>query len=414
MSSNGRRVLFFSPLLAMPGQHGGCVYPHAILTELHRQGFAIDYAWLGAPLFGGRRLMGNPLNASYIARGWVRSCKRIGPFLVPSTVDGWLGQSELLTYNQRIHGGEHLATAAERAYAANLVRRLRPRFVLIDSTPMLNLLDDLSPEERRTLQVAVLTHNLTHRRAELYRAHRQPLDFLPMDSDEEADLLARSDIVIAIQEREADAFRSMVREQEVITVPMPAATEPLPVSEEQTGRCLFVGGYSGHNIESIRWLLSEVWPRVRSALPHAEIAIAGTAGRVVEVPPPGVRVVGPVDDIKAEYAAASVCVVPLPLGTGLKIKLIEAMSFGRPVVTTPAGAEGFADIEEGRIAVVASDAQSFAAEVCRLLSSGSDRVAVAHRQLDWVRNRLSPERALAPYTTLLRQSASARLAPLST
>ena len=395
------RLLFFSPLLAMPSQHGGCVYPNAILTELHRQGFAIDYGWLGAPLSHGRRWMRNPLNAPYVSKGWIRGTRGIGGVLLPTTLGGWLGRHESLDYDPSANGGEHTATPAERRFATKIIRRLRPRTVLIDSTPMLTLLDYLPAEKRASLQVSVLTHNLTFRRAELYRAHGQPLDFLPMTRDEETALLDRADVVIAIQEREAEAFRTMLPGKRVITVPMPVLPEPQPIEAEKAGRCLFVGGYSGHNIEALRWLLAEIWPTVRHAVPEAELVIAGTVCRAIENPPPGVRAIGPVENLKSEYAATALCLVPLPLGTGLKIKLVEAMSYGRAVVTTPAGAEGFGELEAGRVAVVAEGAQIFVDKVVELLRSESQRAEVVRRQLAWIEQSLTPKAALSSFTTLL-------------
>lgn len=399
-SHHNRRLLFLSPLLAMPSQHGGCVYPHALLQELRRQDFAVDYGWLGAPLLGGRRWMRPPPTA-FATTSWVRGTMRLGPVLIPSTLGGWLGRKEQLPYDPSRHGGEHLATAAERRFAARLVGRLRPRHVLVDTIPMLGLFDELTPDARRQFQVGVLTHNLIHRRTELYRDHHQPLDFLPLTEAEETALLGRADFVIAIQEREAEAFRRMLPGKRVITVPMPLRPRPLATTAETPGRALFVGGYSGHNIAAVQWLNEEIWPRVRRAVPEAELVVAGTVGRAVVAPAPGVRVAGPVGNLENEYAAAGVCLVPLPLGTGLKIKLVEAMGYGRAVVTTPAGAEGFAELEAGRVAVVAADAATFADQVARLLLSAPERAAVVQRQLAWLGLTLAPEAALAPLTELL-------------
>ena len=193
----------------------------------------------------------------------------------------------------------------------------------------------------------------------------------------------------------------MLPGKRVVTVPMLSLPQPQPAEAETTGRCLFVGGYSGHNIEAVRWLLAEIWPSVRKAVPEAELVIAGTVGRAVKNPPPGVRAIGPVENLKNEYAAASLCLVPLPLGTGLKIKLVEAMSYGRAVVTTPAGAEGFSELEAGDVAVVAEGAKAFTDKVVELLRSAQIRAEVAHRQLAWIELSLSPKAALSSFTALL-------------
>jgi glycosyltransferase involved in cell wall biosynthesis len=106
--------------------------------------------------------------------------------------------------------------------------------------------------------------------------------------------------------------------------------------------------------------------------------------------------VGPHPDLRETYAAASVVLAPRPLGTGLKLKVVEGMAAGRAVVTTPAGAEGFDELENGSTAVVADSAQTFADSVVRLLRDPASRRQIAARQLDWISRRLNPEAALAP------------------
>jgi glycosyltransferase involved in cell wall biosynthesis len=395
-------LLFFSPLLAMPDQHGGCVYPYALLAELHRQGAAIDYAWLGAPL-GRRRVMRNPLTSGFVHRGWVRGARPLGGFLIPDSFAGWFGgarpdESDL---------GEHFPTPAEQAFAARVIRRTGANAVLVDGTATLPILDQLTTAERARLRVGVLTHNLNSRRTELYRVHGQKLDFLPMTATEETALLERADVIVAIQEREADAFRAMLPGRRVVTVPMPVQPAPLPIEREVSGRCVFVGGFSGHNIEALHWLLNDIWPRVRAAFPAADLAVAGTVCQAVKTAPAGVRLMGPLGNLEAFYAEAAVSLVPLPMGTGLKIKLVEAMGRGRAVVTTPAGAEGFSELEAGEIAVVAGQPAEFANAVVQLLSDAKWRGEVARRQLAWIKSRLAPADALAPLGELWQPPVSA-------
>lgn len=394
-------LLFFSPLLAMPDQHGGCVYPYALLAELHRQGVAIDYAWLGAPL-GRRRVMRDPLTRGFVRRGWVRGARKLGGFLIPDSLAGWRGAAS----PEASAGGEHLPTPDEQAFAARIIRQTAPAAVLVDGTCTLPILDRLTPAERASIRVGVLTHNVNSRRTELYRTHGQKLDFLPMTAAEETALLERADLVVAIQEREAETFRALLPGRRVVTVPMPVPPAPLPLEREIPGRCVFVGGFSGHNIEALHWLLTDIWPRVRAAHPGAELAVAGTVCQAVPSAPVGVRLVGPLGNLEAFYAEAAVSLVPLPMGTGLKIKLVEAMGRGRAVVTTAAGAEGFAEVEAGEVAVVAEQATEFAAAVVTLLADAPWRREVARRQLAWIERRLAPAEVVAPLAELWQPAVS--------
>lgn len=384
----------------MPSQHGGCVYPHALLGALHHAGHPVHYGWIGAPLGQGRRAMRDPLRAPYIARGWVRDTVRIGRVRVASTLAGWLSRRPA-SAPARPAEIEHLATPAEQHFAADLIKRTRPGAVIVDGTPMLTLLDGLPSDVRTTIRVFVLTHNLTHRRTELYRAAGQALDFLPMSAIEESALLRRADTVVAIQDREAEAFRALLPGKPVITVPMPCTPEPLDSARAEPDRCLFVGGYSGHNILAVQDLVRAIWPRIRATRPNAQLAIAGTVGKAVGAAPPGVQLLGPVSDLRSEYARASVCLVPLPMGTGLKIKMVEAMSCGRPVVTTRAGAEGFDALESGDVVRVADTPGAFADACTDLLCHPPAWERAVTHQLDWIRQNLSGSLALRQLTPLL-------------
>jgi glycosyltransferase involved in cell wall biosynthesis len=133
-----------------------------------------------------------------------------------------------------------------------------------------------------------------------------------------------------------------------------------------------------------------VWPHlVRSGCPPLTVV-----GRDPQALParladhPGVRLVGAVDDVAAELAAATVVALPLRSGGGTRIKLVEALAHGRPTVTTTKAAEGV-DVVAGRHALVADDPAGFAAAVLRVRSDPELRAALGAagrdlvRALDW-------------------------------
>ena len=400
------RLLFASPLLAMPHQHGGCVYPDAVLTALHAEGMAIDYAWLAWPLRRDRMVMRDPLQAGYVDRGHIPGTRRLGRWRFRAPGE-WRTRPQVASREDS--RAEPLPTADEQTFFRELVRRTNPRAVLIDFTTTLPVLDGLLPAEREKLTVAVLTHNVIHRRTQLYRERQLPLDFRPLTRAEEAALLRRADVIVAIQEREAEEFREMVPDREVIVVPMPVEVRQRVASPEQAPRCLFVGGYSGHNLDGLRWFLSEVWPGVLAALPDAGFDVVGTVGEAVPPGAPRVRVHGPLNDLGSVYAQASVCVVPLRFGTGLKIKLIEAMAHGRAVVSTPAGAEGFPELEDGEVVPVAESAAEMVAAIVRLLRDHSLRGEQISRQDSWLQCRFASSVAVRPLVDLFMPIATPAL-----
>ncbi|MGN6306828.1 MAG: glycosyltransferase [Mesorhizobium sp.] len=138
---------------------------------------------------------------------------------------------------------------------------------------------------------------------------------------------------------------------------------------------LFVGNATPPNRAALLWFLSEVWPAVRTSCPTARFRAVGTAALAPEIASvDGFERVGPLPDLAPEYRRARLVVAPLVSGTaGVKVKVAEAMSYGRPLVTTPIGVDaGDANqLDEG--AIVADGAADFARAVIALLSDADLR-----------------------------------------
>ena len=151
------------------------------------------------------------------------------------------------------------------------------------------------------------------------------------------------------------------------------------------------------NVDAVEWFAKEVLPRVRRARPDATFIAAGTR------PHRRVRALGDaqsivvqedVPDVGAVLARATVAVAPMHAGSGQPLKILEAMACGTPVVATPIAASGL-DAEPGRHLLVGTDAESFAAQVLRVLDEpGLARsLAVEARRL--MEERYTWERSVA-------------------
>ncbi|MBI5877787.1 MAG: glycosyltransferase [Chloroflexi bacterium] len=158
-------------------------------------------------------------------------------------------------------------------------------------------------------------------------------------------------------------------------------------------RLIFNGALSfGANFQAVDYFLREVWPAVLQAEPRAELWITGrtddaTRNRV----PPAQRVLftGYLADVKPAVAEAAVCIAPLQVGGGTRLKILEAMVLGTPVVSTSKGAEGL-EVRDGEHLLIGDTPEQFAAQVVRLLRDEElrDRLAANARRLvegtyDW-------------------------------
>jgi polysaccharide biosynthesis protein PslH len=136
-------------------------------------------------------------------------------------------------------------------------------------------------------------------------------------------------------------------------------------------------------------LCREVLPVVRAELGDVRLRITGSTSGVDTSPfsaVDGVEFTGYVEDIRPVLGAASALVVPLKFGGGTRIKILEAMAIGTPVVSTPMGAEGI-EAEDGVHLLLGETVHDVARQTCRLLSDPALGQALARNARDLVRDR---------------------------
>jgi glycosyltransferase involved in cell wall biosynthesis len=155
---------------------------------------------------------------------------------------------------------------------------------------------------------------------------------------------------------------------------------------------LFVGSMDYHaNIDAVTWFSRTVWPEMARNHPDLHFTIVGRdpAPVVQALASDRIHVTGTVDDVRPFYASAAAVVAPLRAGSGTRLKILEAMAAGVPVVSTRLGAEGI-EAENGVHLLIADSGLEIAAAVRRVVSlcEMRDRLSQAARALvgsvyDW-------------------------------
>ncbi|MEO5687567.1 MAG: glycosyltransferase [Burkholderiaceae bacterium] len=170
---------------------------------------------------------------------------------------------------------------------------------------------------------------------------------------------------------------------------------------------LFTGNFTYQpNADAAMYLAREVLPLVRAQRPDARLLIVGRAPPEGLARFPGVEVTGFVEDIRAYYQQATVFVCALRSGAGIKNKILEAMATGIPIVSSSLGMDGIEGAQQDRHFLEAEGAEATATQVLRLLSSDSEREALAKRARELVAGRMSWEVAAAAYIRALTVIAS--------
>jgi len=196
------------------------------------------------------------------------------------------------------------------------------------------------------------------------------------------------DLVYYPSSTETDMVKKMAPGVAAQTLP-PYFFEPRPATESaatlhERSQIIFVAGF-GHppNVDAAKWLVNEIMPRITAELPHIHLSLVGSnpTDEVKALAGPQVLVTGYVTDERlAElYGLARVAVVPLRFGAGVKNKVVEALNFGTPLVTTPIGVQGLAGLDD--ILPVTGDPAVFASSVIELVRNDESwfRVAEAGR-----------------------------------
>ena len=141
----------------------------------------------------------------------------------------------------------------------------------------------------------------------------------------------------------------------------------LPEAPEPTVAFVATMGWAP-NVDAAVWLGREIWPQVRSRVPGARLLLVGKdpAPAVSALADGSIEVTGTVQDVNPYLARSRVVVAPLRAGGGTRLKIMEALDVGRPVVATSLGCEGMEDLV-GRGVVVADTATGLADAIADLL-----------------------------------------------
>lgn len=214
-----------------------------------------------------------------------------------------------------------------------------------------------------------------------------------------------ADQVIAVSEADRVALQSLLPGLEVAVVPngvdcekfSPALANqtlpPLPTDARRLASLVFTGTMDFRpNIDAVTWFCSEVLPLIQRELFHVHVCIVGKSPSAevrALADNPAVTVTGYVEDIRPYVLGSKVYIVPLRMGSGTKLKVLQAMAMGIPVVSTSLGIEGIR-VTPGEEILVGDTPEEFARQVIALLNDEGKRTAMARRaravvaqQYDW-------------------------------
>jgi glycosyltransferase involved in cell wall biosynthesis len=158
----------------------------------------------------------------------------------------------------------------------------------------------------------------------------------------------------------------------------------------QPNNLIFTGSFRYFaNYEAMTWFLRDIYPRIRAQAPDAHLTVTGDHANQPLPSTDGVTLTGIVDDVRPLVASAAVSLVPIQVGGGTRLKILEAMALRTPVVATSKGAEGL-EVKHGDHLLIADTPQEFAEAVLCLLGDPSlgrrladNAYRLAREKYDW-------------------------------
>jgi glycosyltransferase involved in cell wall biosynthesis len=399
------KVLFITPYLPTPPRFGGQRRLHGLMVELARHHEISNLSFVN-PRDDNRE----SLEATR------RYCKRV--VVVPNRDFGAPGVRKRLLQLRSLaarHSFEHRISCTRLMHEA-LNRLLAEESFDVVQVEFSNLADLDFGAGRRRPRLCLDLHNIEYdvlrRTAEanvgkIRRAYNA-INWRKIRREERR-AWRRFDGCVLTSARDEALLLSEVPGVRTAVVPNGVDVDSfVPTQEvvEEPDTIVFLGAINYFpNTDGLLFFLREAWPTLKRLRPRVRLRIVGPKppNVIANWPDPRVRVIGYVDDVRPEMARASAIIVPLRIGGGTRLKVLEAMALGKAVVSTTLGAEGL-DVTHEHDILLADDGPGLAAQLARVLSDetlsrrlGEDARKLAVDRYSW---RSAAERLARFYSRL--------------
>lgn len=365
MPESGKEVLLLTQVLPYPPDSGPRVKTYNVLKYLARrhQVTLLSYRRASAPEAALRHLEGLckavytvPMKRSYV------------------TEVGYLARSLLTNQPWVMARDDHTAM---RAAVDRLARQTRFDVVHADQLNMAQFALRVNGGAHRVLDLHNALWKLYCRLAETLRFGPRKLlaerDWRLLQRYE-GEMCRRFDSVLAVSEADRRALIEVGARDDVMVIPIAIDTDEVTVIARTPARptIMHIGTMDWPaNVDGILWFLHDIFPRVKAQVPDVRCVLIGAR------PPheivhwgqtdPSVEVTGYVEDPSRYLRESTLMVVPLRSGGGMRVKILNALAQGIPLVTTTIGGEGIA-IRHEEQALIADEPEAFADAVVRLLT----------------------------------------------
>ncbi|MES1021708.1 glycosyltransferase family 4 protein [Gloeocapsa sp. BRSZ] len=226
-------------------------------------------------------------------------------------------------------------------YFRSICRQINPDVIIVEYIRLAYLIQDFHKFIPNRPLTIIDTHDVAHQRYQTFQAHGE--QEIKITEEEEKQLLSLFDVVLAIQGKDKQVFKKMLPKQKVIQAGYACDVKFHDFSSKPPVNITYVGGPNVSNKRAIAHFITNVWEPL--SVKFQRNVKLNLVGRICETLselklPNNVKKIGWAEDLNRVYQEADIAINPVYFGTGLKIKNVEALCNGKPLVTTTIGAEG--------------------------------------------------------------------------
>ncbi len=243
------------------------------------------------------------------------------------------------------------------------------------------------------------THDLVFERIKSFKKFSVKYDGIILSKKDELEIFQCYDYVLLIQKKDFEKVAKKMDSNRLLLVPHPPCFEISPVREtcKQVG---YVASPYQPNIEGLKWFIDNIWPEILKKY-NLTLNVYGNIGAYFCTPKPKVNNIvfhGFIEDLKNAYEGMDIVINPVRCGAGLKIKNVEALGYGIPLITTSHGASG---MENGasKAFLVADSPKEFKEAFEKIIKDFSFRTQIAKEGFAYANNHFSKEKS---YGNLLK------------
>lgn len=282
-------------------------------------------------------------------------------------------------------------------YAGEIADKICPDVAIASLVWTARALDKMPAQTLKVLD----THDIQHLRAKIARDAGGDLSNRSCLRDEEINELSRADILVAIQKKEQAILKEMCPDKKVLLAEHSTKHLIKLFAPKPSKDLLFVGNIYDPNIRGVKQFIGKVWPTVKKAIPECRLFICGRVCEAFNEKIEGISFLGVIPDLIPYYKSAAIVINPVPYGSGLSIKTVEALSYGKCLVTTKAGISGIPELDD--LSFIITTLDNMALDIIDLLKNSEKRRGFENNAWKFAKKRFSANVVYRELVNALRE-----------